>query len=256
MPAANIAGDDVGDRVVAFVRFEPRLDAGDLARDESVAAVDQRAILVERDRTDEAIVRDVLDELIEVLAVEQVEQLGSRMHLKNVSPGFRLGLRGGHGANSSVSVGALPAHSAVGWRFASRNALSPGAAVVPVAELDRPRLVGRSTRLASALPWPSARGPDPSNFSGAMGRPVMAASPGRLAGSLARDGALSAGRACGTPGGPETASIVAPALPRLVRRRGAIMEPPPSLAACTGGPSGCVPGARAFSVFSRCWSRK
>ena len=52
--AGNIAGDDVGARIVAFEQYGRGLDAGDLARSGAIAAVDQKTVLIDDDGMNES----------------------------------------------------------------------------------------------------------------------------------------------------------------------------------------------------------
>lgn len=68
-------------RVVAFVRGVRGLDAGDLARLQTVASVDDAAVAVEHDGVQQAVFLKVVGEGLEVLLVERGEEQDGRVKL-------------------------------------------------------------------------------------------------------------------------------------------------------------------------------
>jgi hypothetical protein len=66
MPTSDIGGQDVGHRVSAVrQRREPGLDTGPLAREQSVAAIDDQAVRIAHDGVVQAVGADVLGQVVE-----------------------------------------------------------------------------------------------------------------------------------------------------------------------------------------------
>jgi hypothetical protein len=79
--APEVLGDDVADGVVAAIAAGARVDAGELARGETVAAVEENGlaadrVVVQRDGLEEPVRGDVRGELVELGAGHEREQLG------------------------------------------------------------------------------------------------------------------------------------------------------------------------------------
>ncbi|AKA08998.1 hypothetical protein SAZ_32840 [Streptomyces noursei ZPM] len=68
-------------RVVTFVRGVRGFDAGDLARLQTVASVDDAAVAVEHDGVQQAVFLNVVGEGLEVLLVERGEEQDGRVKL-------------------------------------------------------------------------------------------------------------------------------------------------------------------------------
>jgi len=77
VPAGNVAGDDLGARIIAFEQYGRGLDTGDLARSGAIAAIDQSALFVNNNGVKKSVRFDVSGEVSEFLVGHHREKIGT-----------------------------------------------------------------------------------------------------------------------------------------------------------------------------------
>jgi hypothetical protein len=76
VPAGNVAGDDVGAKIIAFEQYGRGFDTGDLARSGAIAAIDHKTVLIDDNRVNETVRLDVRSEVGQFLVGHHREQIG------------------------------------------------------------------------------------------------------------------------------------------------------------------------------------